>query len=622
MLNVSDLALARGGRVLFDQLEFSAGLGQRVGIVGPNGCGKSTLFAAICGEVEPERGKIEVPPEWSVAIAGQESPSTDQSALEFVMGGDAKLDDLRRQLTAAEADGDGHRQADLHREMEKIGGYAREAEAGSLLHGLGFAAADHERPVTSFSGGWRSRLALARSLLTAPDILLLDEPTNHLDLETIAWLAQWCQSYRGLILVVSHDRFFLDQTATQILWMDRPAPRYYQGNLSVAEGRRSQILSIEAGERAKSAKRAEELTRFVNRFRAKASKAKQAQSRLKMLERLTISAPIAQYSGYDFQFPNPPRVDSPVLNLDHADIGYGDAPVLTDVHFSLLPGDKVGLVGLNGAGKSTLIKALAGELEVVGRVESRNLKVGYYAQHQMDALHVDWTPVEHFKDLDRSLGEQEIRDFVGGFGFSGDHAVTPIGPRSGGEKARLALALLAWQRPNLLLLDEPTNHLDLQMRDCLSLALQEFPGAIVMVSHDRSFMSSLCDTFYHVGAGRVVRGDSADQVVPANPEPDSTQDTSVVGGQKARRQKAAADRERLKPVKNRATRLEREVEAASAELKEIRDQLADPQLYASGSPDSIDAMSRRAGELAERVEDLESQWLEALEELEAMEAAL
>ena len=617
MLTVSNVALARGGRILFDDLEFSAGLGDRVGIVGPNGCGKTSLLRAITGDLEPEKGSIERPADWRLVVTRQESPGGSQRALEYVMQGDEELARLQSKIADAEARGAGSELARHHEALASRDGYAAEGRAGSLMHGLGFSAADQDRPLDEFSGGWRGRLALARALFQHSDVLLLDEPTNHLDLPTIDWLVEWIDRYPGLVLCISHDRDFLDRVANRILWIDRPAPRYYLGNLSEAERRRAEILAHQAREDAKVRKQAAHLQRFVDRFRAKASKASQAQSRLKMLERLETSAPLAEYAGYHFEFPEPQRVSTPLLALRHADLGYGDAPVLRDVSLSLLPGARVGLLGRNGAGKSTLVKALAGMLDCAERVPGEHLAVGYFAQHQLEQLRLDQSPLTHMRRLDPDIPDQRLRDFLGGFGFHGDHAIEPLEPRSGGERARLALAMLAWRRPNLLLLDEPTNHLDLQMRDALSLALQEFSGAVVLISHDRAFLTSLCDEFHEVAGGRVVRSEGPGSGYGAG---DDSRESSSNGPdlRKQRRQEAARERERLRPLIREVRTLEERHQSTETELVSLQKELADPALYSEDHrAEEVSRLSRRAGELEAELEKLEDAWLTAQEALDA-----
>ncbi|MEM9303824.1 MAG: ATP-binding cassette domain-containing protein [Pseudomonadota bacterium] len=618
MLTVTDLALARAGRILFEGLSFAASPGQRVGVVGPNGCGKSSLFASLAGVLEPECGTVARPSGWSWAMVAQESPHGAQRAIDFVIEGDPEIARLRAAIATAEAAGEGEVLTRLHEQFDAAGGYAGEGRAGALLHGLGFAGADGERSIDDFSGGWRSRLALARTLFRRADLLLLDEPTNHLDLPAIDWLADFLNGYPGVVLCVSHDRAFLDAIATQILWIDRPAPRFYAGHLSLAEAKRAEWLSQEQAAYARNVKQAAHLQRFVDRFRAKATKARQAQSRLKMLERLEINAPLSQYAGYQFAFPDPERVSTPLLTLDHADLGYGDTTILHDVHLGVLPGDRIGLIGANGAGKSTLMKALGGVLDVSGRHAGRHLAVGYFAQHQLDQLDVEATPLDHFRRLDDDAPEQRLRDFLGGFGFHGDHAVEPIAPRSGGEKARLALALLAWQRPNLLLLDEPTNHLDLQMRDALATALQAFAGAVVLVSHDRAFLESLSDTFLQVGEGRVMPAETS--ATAGAPTPGA--ETSPGDAKKQRRRAAAAARQQLAPLKRRVTTLETELAALQERHGVLEAALADPAIYEDAGGERVQALSFEAGQLQQRIDAAETDWFEAQEALDAAPRAL
>jgi ATP-binding cassette, subfamily F, member 3 len=470
MLQLTNLSLRRGPRLLFEGASLTVHPGQKVGVVGANGCGKSSLFALIRGELQPDAGDFASPPGWVIAHVAQQTPGGEREAIEFVMDGDEELRAVQQALAEAERAGDGLRQAELHGRLEAIGGWEAESRAGKLLHGLGFAPGDERRPVDSYSGGWRMRLALARTLMCRSDLLLLDEPTNHLDLDAVIWLEAWLKGYPGTLLLISHDRDFLDAVAGQIAHIEQGRLTAYAGNYSAFERQRAERLAQQQAAFGRQQLEVARVRRFVERFRAKATKARQAQSRLKALERMELIAPAHVDTPFSFAFREPAALPHPLLRLEEAAAGYGETTVVSSVDLSLAPGERVGLLGPNGAGKSTLIKALAGLLPLRNgrRLPAQTLAVGYFAQHQMDQLRPADSPLLHLKRLAPDRSEQELRDYLGGFAFSGDQALAPVAPFSGGEKARLALALLIWRRPNLLLLDEPTNHLDLDMRHALS----------------------------------------------------------------------------------------------------------------------------------------------------------
>lgn len=514
MIQLKNLSLRRGAKELFNSVTLTINPGQRVGIVGGNGAGKSSLFALLRGQLHADSGDALFPAGWTVAHVAQETPALSCSALDYVLDGDAELRALEQQLAAAETAHDGEAIGRLHSELAAIDAYAAPARAGKLLAGLGFSQEATTRPVASFSGGWRMRLNLAQALMCRSDLLLLDEPTNHLDLEAVIWLEQWLASYPGTLLLISHDREFLDAITTQIIEVARGQLTAYTGNYSDFEDQRAERLAQQQQAFDKQQRTIAHLESFITRFKAKATKAKQAQSRIKALARLERVAAAHVDTPFDFHFEPPEHSPNPLLQVELADIGYGEAPILRRVSLSVESGARIGLLGPNGAGKSTLVKLLAGELAPLnGQLKTaRELKIGYFAQHQLDTLREDESPLWHLQKLAPTTREQELRNFLGGFNFIGDMATEPVGPLSGGEKSRLALALIVWQRPNLLLLDEPTNHLDLDMRAALTLALQDFIGSLIVVSHDRALLESVTDQYWLIDAGQVqpFDGDLAD----------------------------------------------------------------------------------------------------------------
>jgi ATP-binding cassette subfamily F protein 3 len=533
MLNFSDLSLRRGPRLLFEQASFTIHPGHKVGLTGANGCGKSSLFALLRGELHADSGDFSIPPKWVIAHVAQETPALEKSAIDYVLDGDVELRQVERALEAAVMADDGHKQGELHAQLEAIDGYTARSRASRLLHGLGFKPGEEERLVTTFSGGWRMRLNLAQALMCRSDLLLLDEPTNHLDLDAVIWLQEWLRSYPGTLMLISHDRDFLDEVVDEILHVEQQRITLYSGNYSAFEHIRAERLANQQSAYEKQQREIKHVQSYIDRFRAKATKAKQAQSRIKALQRMEQIAPAHVDSPFHFAFRSPEKLPDPLLMLDKIDVGYDDKLILNGVRLSLYPGDRIGLLGHNGAGKSTLIKLIAGELSCrAGEIKpAKDLKVGYFAQHQLEQLHAESTPVEHLQRLDPKADEQSLRDYIGGFGFTNDRALSPVAPFSGGEKARLVLALLVYQRPNLLLLDEPTNHLDLEMRHALALALQDFEGALVVVSHDRHLLRSVTDKLLLVDSGKADEfdGDLDDyrRWISTQQNEESATDTSV-----------------------------------------------------------------------------------------------
>jgi ATP-binding cassette subfamily F protein 3 len=635
MLTFSDVTLRRGPRALLTQVSLTVHAGWRVGVVGRNGTGKSSLFAMILGELTPDAGEVALPRRLAIATVAQETPAVEQPALEYALDGDVELRQVERELEAAEAAHDGMRIAHLHEHLATIDGYAARARAARLLHGLGFSPEEQAQPVASFSGGWRMRLNLARALLRRSDLLLLDEPTNHLDLDTVVWLQGWLVEYPGTLLVISHDREFLDAVTTHTLHLAQGTATLYTGNHSQFERQRAERMAQQSAVAEQQRRKIEHLQAFIDRFKAKASKARQAQSRIKMIERIERVAVVVADPEFEFEFPLPPKLPAPMIRLDDAAVGYDERTVLGAIKLSLAPGDRVGLLGPNGEGKTTLVRLLAGELPARAGTQTRHpdLRVGYFAQHQLEQLDTAASPLAHFKRLDPAAGEQALRNYLGGFHFLGDRVFEPVGPFSGGEKARLALALVVYRKPNLLLLDEPTNHLDLDMRQALELALQEFAGALVLVSHDRHLVGATCDTLWRVSDGRVVEfdGDLDDyaawlatrerewarrQDVATATAPAPTADTRA--NAKQQRRADAEQRRREKPLRDALRRAEQRIETLKAELATLDARMQQPDYYAGASATEVAAATQRTATLRRELAQAEDEWLGAAEALEAL----
>ncbi len=626
MLSFNDAAIRRGGRRLVEKATFTIFDGDKVGVIGPNGVGKSSLFAVLTGELEVDAGTVEFPARLTLAHLAQEVTVTGQAAVDYVTDGDAELKSLERELDVAR---EGRRIALLHARMDEIGGYEARARAARLMSGLGFAPADEGKPVRTFSGGWRMRLNLARTLMCRSDLLLLDEPTNHLDLSALLWLEQWLKAYSGTLLLISHDRIFLDAVSDRTLSLESGTARLYPGNYSAFESQRAERLAAQQAALQKQQRRIAHMRRFVERFRYKATKAKQAQSRLKALARMEQIAPAHVDSGLEFSFREPASMPRPLLRLEDASAGYAGQPVLEGIGITISPGDRIGLLGKNGSGKSTFIRLLAGEVDPLAgkREASRTLAPGYFAQHHLDQLDSEASPVTHLRRLDRGVDEQQVRDYLGAFGFHGEKALAAVAGLSGGEKARLVLAMLIHLRPNLLLLDEPTNHLDLEMRHALTVALQSFAGAIVLVSHDRYLIDTVCDDLWLVQAGRVERfaDDLAAYVRSLMERRDSSNAGDRCGparsgsgyARKQRRQKEARSRNRTKPLRDAVRALEEEIVSLNRQHAELMHKLADTSLYHQDADKAyLEDLMIRQGELERALERAEAKWLEATLALE------
>jgi len=629
MLKFDAVTLRRGPRILFAEADFSLFRGEKVGITGENGSGKSSLMSLVRGELQPDAGHFEMPTNLAVAHVAQELDATDRLAIEFVLDGDAELRALEARIAAAEAgDVDGTRLANLYTQFATIGGYDARARAGTLMHGLGFSAADETRAVRDFSGGWRVRLNVARALMCRSELLLLDEPTNHLDLDAIVWLEGWLQAYPGTLLLIAHDREFLDRVVNRIVNIEQQKVTVYSGNYSDFETTRAMQLAQQSTLFAKQQREIAHMEAFVARFRASATKARQAQSRIKALERMQRIAPAHVDSPFEFSFAEPLKLPRPLMALQAQAAGYGDRVLISGVSLTIYPGDRISLLGRNGAGKSTLVKLLAQEIPGRGgtRDDARDLSVGYFAQHQLEQLDPGASALLHVQRLAASLGqrpgEQQQRDFLAGFGFRGDRVFEPVEPFSGGEKARLALALVAFRRPNLLLLDEPTNHLDLEMRQALAMALQEYTGAVVMVSHDRHLLATVTDRFLLVDGGRVQEfdGDLDDYArwLTRSAAPDSQAAPATPKQPKVapKPAKPAAERRNLSPLRSRLARVEKRMGELAQLAKDLDAQLSDPALYGAAERGrQIDLTAQRA-RVAQETGEVETEWLEISEELE------
>ncbi|KFZ37497.1 ABC transporter ATP-binding protein [Shewanella mangrovi] len=631
MITISQAELIRGSKTLLSEASMTLYPGHKVGLVGANGTGKSSLLALIMGKLQLDKGEIQVPSQWQIATVAQETPALDVSALEYVLDGDREFRQLEQQLAVAETNNDGHQIAELHGKLDAVGGYSIRARAGTLLAGLGFSEEKQSNPVRSFSGGWRMRLNLAQALLCRSDLLLLDEPTNHLDLDTMFWLESWLKSYPGTLVLISHDRDFIDGVVDEIIHVENQQLNYYKGNYSAFERIRAermvqQQIAFERQQRERA-----HMQSFVDRFRYKASKARQAQSRLKALEKMAELMPAKADSEFHMEFLAPLALPNPLVAMEKVAVGYGDTTILNSVHLNLVPGARIGLLGRNGAGKSTLIKLLAGELQAQrGKYEPNpGLSIGYFAQHQIEFLSLDDSPLMHLQRLAPNAREQELRDFLGGFGFHGDMALAPVRPFSGGEKARLVLALLVWQRPNLLLLDEPTNHLDLDMRHALTLALQGFEGAMVIVSHDRHLLRLTCDDYYLVDNGEVesFNGDLddyhqwlLDAAKAAKSQAQTEVETPKPQQDKKQQKRIEAElRQKLSPLKKQQSKLETEQQKCNQRLNELEQQLADTSLYEAQNKATLTQILAERTQLSQQLEESEMEWLELQEQIDDIE---
>ncbi|MCB1696480.1 MAG: ATP-binding cassette domain-containing protein [Pseudomonadales bacterium] len=625
MIILRDIGLRRGSKLLLQDANVTIQPGQRLALIGANGSGKSSLFSLLLGELVADTGEIEGMSRLRIAHMAQEVHASGMPAGEYVWRGDSVLATLRDELQRLESAGQFDAAAPLHGQLEEIDGYSAERRSERLLQGLGFGENAAARPVSDFSGGWRIRLNLARALMTPSDVLLLDEPTNHLDLDATLWLQQWLQQYPGTLLMISHDRDFIDGTCERILQIEQQQLQAYKGNYSDFERQRAERLANQQASYEKQQRRIAEIDDFVRRFRYKATKARQAQSRLKELERMQALAPAHIDSPFDFSFPAPARSSDPLLRLDGASLGYGGPAVLAGVELHLRPGSRYGLLGKNGAGKSTLLKSLVGDLPLLAgeRTAGEHCTIGYFDQQQLEALDLQASAALHLQRLSPDAREQEILNFLGGFNFRGDTATSVIAPFSGGEKARLALAMVVWQRPNLLVLDEPTNHLDLDMRHALEVALGAYEGALILVSHDRHLLRNTVDELLLVHDGRVeTYADDLEGyerwILSSYRQVERTDVAAGDNSRKEKRQSAAAQREKLRPLQKTIAKTEAEMSAVETEQAAVQTRLSDTDLYSEGRKQDLAALLKREGELKARAVQLEETWLEQQEALEQL----
>ncbi len=626
MIQLQSIELRRGALLLFQQADLTVFPGQKVGIVGANGCGKSSLFAMLQGKLAPDAGNVSIPSSWTIATVAQETPAVELSAMDYVLQGDEQLYPLLLKVRESHVDTD---LVAVHHQIEALDGYRAEAKAGTLLDGLGFTGDMQQRMVKDFSGGWRMRLNLARALMKRAELLLLDEPTNHLDLDAVLWLEKYLANYAGTLLLISHDRDFLDAICDNTVHIEREKLTLYRGNYSQFERQRAEQMVQQQAMFEKQQRQVAHLQSFIDRFRAKATKAKQAQSRIKALERMTMLAPAHVDSPFEFEFLDPRALPNPLLKMENVRGGYGDTTILQSINFQLLPGSRIGLLGRNGAGKSTLIKLLSGSLapQAGDLWFAAGVAIGYFAQHQLETLRPQDSPLQHMVRLAPQATEQSLRDFLGGFGFHGDKALSPCAPFSGGEKARLVLALIVYQRPNLLLLDEPTNHLDLDMREAIVMALQGFEGAIVVVSHDRHLLASTTDEFYLVANGKVAPfdGDLADYYQWLQADARATQKaqekteaaaTPVVQQRKDQKRLEADLRNLLRPLKQKIEKLEQQQAKLTSRVAEIEQALGDSAIYDASRKAELTKLLAEQTSQQQQLNQVEEEWFELQEQLE------
>ena len=618
MLQIRNVSLRRGDRKLFDTISITVHAGHRAGVVGRNGSGKTTLFELIQGKLHPEEGDISIPKEWRIAWLQQSAQPSSRSALEYVIDGDRRLRQIEHELQEAEASGNNDRLANLLVDYEDAGGYDADARAGEILHGLGFLGPDFEKPHQAFSGGWQIRLNLAQSLMSPSELLLLDEPTNHLDLDATLWLERWLGRYAGTLLTIAHDRDFLDKTVNEVIHLEATSVKNYKGNYASFELQRSAELARQTSLHRRQEVERVRVKRFVDRFRAKASKAKQVQSRLRALDRMPAVASLHSESPYQFSFTNPKKTSNPLLVLNNLSIGYDQTPVLTNLTLRLYPRDRIGILGANGAGKTTLLRSLAGELNAMeGHIaHGKHASIGYFTQQQLERLEPHSTPIAKIDEI-KPMEEQNARNYLGSWGFSGSDIHRPIKSFSGGERARLLLAMIATQEPAILLLDEPTNHLDIDMRQALTIALQEYEGALLVVSHDRHLLRHTVDSFWLVAEGTVASYeedlDAYAQIV--NIKSEKSRSPTQNRPQDRRRSKANA-RIRTQALRQRRDQLESDMVSLQSRLDQLTEQLANPTTYRSERTANIKALAEEHGHLKKRVAALEQSWLEIEDRLE------
>lgn len=607
----------RGAKILLTNVNWVIKPQQKIGLVGKNGSGKSSLFATLLGELAPETGNLELASHVKLAHLAQEIKALPQKAIDYVLDGDQTLRQLQQAISIAEQKQQGHQLAELHEKMQDIDGYSAQARASSILKGLGFSHAQQQETVAALSGGWRMRLNLARVLFTPADLLLLDEPTNHLDLDALLWLENHIKRFKGTLILISHDRDFLDNVVTHIAHIEHKNLKIYTGSFSEFEKQLCQMLALQKAQYIKQQQLRDHMQSFIDRFRYKSSKAKQAQSRIKALERMSLVAAVHVDSAFNFKFAEPEKLPNPLLRLEDVSVGYADQIIIKNIGFSLQPKQRIGIIGPNGAGKSTFIKLLSKQLEPIqGDLEiAKDLNIGYFTQHQIEHLKLNQSPLQHLQVLTSTLSEQEGRNFLGGFGFSHTMALSPITYFSGGEKARLALALLVWQKPNLLLLDEPTNHFDLEMRTALTFALQDFKGALLIISHDRHLLRATTDELYLVYQQqlKVFDGSIDDYAQWLQKTKDTTKGTAKVVVPKKNRKQTRIEqnkqRQQLKPLLRSIKQTETKISDIQQLLKTIDVDLQKPDLYATENKNSLQDLLQSQGQLRKQLEQLEKEWV-------------
>ena len=617
MLSFNNLSLRRGSNLLFEDVSFTVHKNNKVGLVGANGTGKTSLFKMILGEFESDQGQCKYPPDLKVACMAQEIPGTDEKALDYVISGDEKLVEIQKAISDAESNEEYDSLGELHSQLEDLDGFTAKSRAEKLLVGLGFSEEEFSKTLKDFSGGWRVRLNLAKTLMQPSDLLLLDEPTNHLDLDAIIWLSNWIKSFKGAMLLISHDREFLDECVNFIAHIHNETIELYKGNYSQFEILKASKLAELESNYSKQQREIAHMQDFVRRFKAKATKARQAQSRIKALERMKLIAPAHIDSPFQFRIPETDKISNPLITLENADLGYTQS-VVKDVKIAFRPGDRIGLLGVNGAGKSTFVKSLKGDLPLLNgqKIEGKNLKVGYFSQHQVDDLNLEKSPIDHLVKVDEKASESEIRSFLGGFNFRGDKAKNSIQNFSGGEKARLALSIIAFQKPNLLLMDEPTNHLDMDMRQALTIALQDFGGAILLISHDRHLLANTVDEFLIINEGNLssFNGDLEDyrqSVLKGTPvkkslEKDLDMDLPVL------------NKHEVKEIKNKISSHEKTLKRLHRKLSETEAMLNSPESYESNDGPDLHALLRDQVNLTNEIELIEQEWLDLNQTLEGI----
>ena len=632
MIGLSDASLHRGQKQLLTSANLLIHAGQRVGIIGANGTGKSSLFQLFLGQLHPDQGDVVLPKQIRISHMAQEVTHSDRTALDYVLDGDTRLRAAESAIAIAEANEDNIALAHQHEKLDALDAYTAPSRAQQLLYGLGFEANDHQRAVNTFSGGWRIRLNLAQALMCPADLMLLDEPTNHLDLDATVWLEQWLIRYQGTLLLISHDRDFLNTVATHIARLHQCQINLYKGNYSAYERQHAERMAQQQANFEKQQTERAHLQKYIDRFKAQATKAKQAQSRIKALARMEDIAPAHIDSPFHFGFSEPPKPSNPLLYLEEASLGYEDKEILAHVNLSIVPGSRIGLLGPNGAGKSTLIKTLVGDIALQNGVRHAgdNLQIGYFAQHQLESLDLTASPMMHIQRLSPTTSEQVIRNFLGGFNFH-DTATEVPKNFSGGEKARLALAIVVWQKPNLLIMDEPTNHLDLEMCHALTMALQSFSGAMILVSHDRHLLRNSVDEFLLVAEGKVQNFDGDldeyQQWILKSKRDNTSENTQQKADtpkidRKEQRRQAAELRKQLQPITKKVSKIEKDMASNEAALAAIEQQLLDTTIYDDKNKKQLQEILQRQGSLQQQNKILEEEWMLLHEELEVLEKNL